>query len=38
MSLEITLKYEVKQSKSGKFPSNYTASPIYFEMQISLCR
>ena len=34
--LEIALKYKVKQSKNGKFPSNYKASPIDFEMQISL--
>ena len=36
--LEIALKYKVKQSKSGKFPSNYKASPIDFETQISLRR
>ena len=29
-TLEIALKYKVKQSKNGKFPSNYRASPIYF--------
>ena len=38
MYLEIALKYEVKQSKNGKFPSNYKASPIDFETQISLHR
>jgi len=36
--LEIALKYKVKQSKTGKFPSNYKARPIDFEMQISLHR
>ena len=36
--LEIALKYKVKQSKNGKFPSNYKASPIDFETQISLLR
>ena len=36
--LEITLKYKVKQSKNSKFPSNYKASSIYFETQISLRR
>ena len=36
--LEIALKYKVKQSKNGKFTSNYKASPIDFETQISLCR
>ena len=36
--LEIALKYKVKQSKNGKFPSNYKASPINFETQISLCQ
>ena len=36
MYLEIALKYIVKQSKNGKFPSNYKASPIDFEIQISL--
>ena len=36
--LEIALKYKVKQSKKGKFPSNYKASPIDFETQISLRR
>ena len=34
--LEITLKYKVKQSKNGRFPSNYKASSIDFETQISL--
>ena len=34
--LEITLIHKVKQSKNGKFPSNYKASPIDFEKQISL--
>ena len=33
--LEIALKYKVKQSKKGKFTSNYKASPIDFETQIS---
>ena len=36
--LEIALKYKVKQSKNGKFPSNYKASPIDFKTQISLRR
>ena len=36
--LKIALKYRVKQSKNGKFTSNYKASPIDFEMQISLHR
>ena len=36
--LEIALKYRVKQSKNGKFSSNYKASPIHFETQISLHR
>ena len=30
--MEIFLKCKVKQSKNGKFPSNYKASPIDFEM------
>ena len=30
--------YLVKKSKNGKFPSNYKASPIDFEKQISLLR
>ena len=34
--LQIAPKYKVKQSKNGKFPSNYNASPIDFETQISL--
>ena len=33
---KIALKYEVKQSKKGKFTSNYKARPIDFETQISL--
>ena len=33
---KISLKYKVKQSKNGKFTSNYKASPIDFETQISL--
>ena len=32
--LEIALKYKVKQSKDGRFPSNYKASLIDFETQI----
>ena len=36
--LEIALKYKVKQSKNGKFPSKYKVSPIDFEKQISLRR
>ena len=36
--LEIAVKYKVKQSKNGKFTSNYKASPIDFETQISLRR
>ena len=36
--LEIALKYKVKQSKNSKFPSSYKASPMDFEMQISLHR
>ena len=35
---KIALKYKVKQSKNGKFTSNYKASPIDFETQISLHR
>ena len=35
---EIALKYKVKQSKNVKFHSNYKASPIDFETQISLSR
>ena len=38
LCLEIALKYKAKQSKNGKVPSNYKASPIDFEMQISLHR
>ena len=38
MYLTVALKYKVKQSKKGKFPSNYKASPINFETQISLHR
>ena len=30
------LKYKVKQSKNSKFTSNYKASPIDFDTQISL--
>ena len=36
--LEIALKHKVKQSKIGKSTSNYKASPIDFETQISLRR
>ena len=36
--VEIALKYKVKQSKNGKFPSNCKASPSDFETQISLHR
>ena len=35
LHLEISLTYKVKQSKNGKFSSNYNASPIDFEMQVS---
>ena len=35
---KIALKYKVNQSKDGKFTSNYKASPIDFETQISLRR
>ena len=35
---KIALKDKVKQSKNGKFTSNYMASPIDFETQISLRR
>ena len=35
---KLALKYKVKQSKNGIFPSNYKASPIDFETQISLRR
>ena len=36
--LEISLKSKLNQSKNGKFPSNYKASPNDFETQISLRR
>ena len=36
--LENALKYEVKQSKNGRFIPSYKASPIDFETQISLRR
>ena len=32
--LEIALKYKVKQSKDGKFPSNYKASLIDYDTLI----
>ena len=35
---KITIKYKVKQSKNGKFTSNYKASPVDFETQISFRR
>ena len=35
---KIALKYKVKQSKNGKFTSNYMVSPIDCETQISLRR
>ena len=35
---KIALKYKVKQSKTGKFTSNYKASPVDFETQISFRR
>ena len=35
---KIALKYKVKQSKNGTFNSNYKASPIDFETQISVRR
>ena len=35
---KIALKYKVKQSKNGKFTSNYKASPIDFEAKISVRR
>ena len=35
---KIALKYKVKQGKHGKFTSNYKASSIDFETQISLRR
>ena len=37
-SWKIALKYKVKQSKNGKFSSNYKASPIDFETLIFLRR
>ena len=37
-SWKIVLKYKLKPSKNGKFTSNYKASPIDFETQISLRR
>ena len=36
--LKIALKYKVKQSKNGKFSSNYKASPIDFDKKISPSR
>ena len=36
--LEIAFKYKVKQSKNGKFTSNYKAIPNDFETQITLRR
>ena len=33
--VKIVLKYKVKQSKNGKFNSNYKASPIDFPPKIS---
>ena len=38
LNSEIVLKYEAKQSKNGKFTSNYKASPTDFETQDSLRR
>ena len=38
LNLEIALKYKIKQSKNGKFPSNYKASSTDFVTQISLRR
>ena len=35
---KIALKYKVKQSKNGKYTSNYKDSPVDSETQISLCR
>ena len=35
---KIALKYILKPSKNGKFTSNYKASPVDFETQISLRR
>ena len=37
-TFEIALKYKVKQSKNGKFTSNYKASSINFDTPISLRR
>ena len=37
-SWKIAIEYNVKQSKNGKFTSNYKANPIEFETQISLRR
>ena len=36
--LEIVLKYKTKQSRNGKFTSNFKASPIDFETQLSIRR
>ena len=35
---KFALKHKVEQSKTGKFTSNYKASPIDFETRISLRR
>ena len=35
---KIALQIKKNKAKNGKFTSNYKASPIYFEMQISLRR
>ena len=35
---KIALKYKVKQSKNSKFTSNYKASPVDSETQVSLRR
>ena len=35
---KFALKYKVKQSKNGKFTSNYETNPIGFETQIPLRR
>ena len=35
---KIALRHKVEQRKNGKFTSNYKASPIDFETQISLRR
>ena len=35
---KIALKYKIKQSKNGKFSSNYKASSVDFETQISFRR